>query len=154
MRRSKDAENGRVTTDKGEVLQADLIVAADGVHSAAVKHVLGDDVVQVGDTGWACMRWLVPTEELLSDPETAHLVQDSVTRYFTAAEGAAGFVWYTCRKCAPPPLSSSRRASGNLLTGSFSLLATRCRTACISLVNLIPHMSEKVWMGRSSFYRY
>lgn len=98
---SKDAKNGRVTTESGEVLQADLIVAADGVHSAAVKHVLGDDVVPAGDTGWACMRWLVPTEDLLSDPETAHLVQDSVTRYFTAADGAAGFVWYPCRKCVP-----------------------------------------------------
>ncbi|KAJ0122149.1 hypothetical protein J7T55_002661 [Diaporthe amygdali] len=92
-----DAENGKVTTESGEVLQADLIVAADGVHSAAVKHVLGDDVVQAGDTGWACMRWLVPREEFLSDPETAHMIQNSSTRYFTAAGGAAGLVWYPCR---------------------------------------------------------
>ncbi|KAK9357309.1 hypothetical protein V1504DRAFT_465000 [Lipomyces starkeyi] len=42
---------------------ADLIVAADGVHSTAVKHVLGDEVIEAGDTGWACMRWLVPREE-------------------------------------------------------------------------------------------
>ncbi|KAL1852352.1 hypothetical protein Daus18300_012247 [Diaporthe australafricana] len=92
-----DAENGKVTTESGEVLQADLVVAADGVHSEAVRHVLGDDIVHVGDTGWACMRWLVPTEELLSDPETANLVWDSATRYFTAASGAAGLVWYPCR---------------------------------------------------------
>ena len=94
----QDAENGKVTTESGEVLQADLIVAADGVHSTAVKHVLGDEVVQVGDTGWACMRWLVPREDFLSDPEAAHLIQDSTTRYFTAADGAAGLVWYSCRK--------------------------------------------------------
>ncbi|KAK7698843.1 hypothetical protein SLS64_012196 [Diaporthe eres] len=86
-----DAENGKVTTESGEALQADLIVAADGVHSTAVKHVLGDEVVQVGDTGWACMRWLVPREDLLSDPETAHMIQDSASRYFTAAGGAADF---------------------------------------------------------------
>ncbi|KAH8761156.1 salicylate hydroxylase-like protein [Diaporthe sp. PMI_573] len=92
-----DAENGKVTTESGEVLQADLIVAADGVHSTAVKHVLGDEVVQVGDTGWACMRWLVPREDFLSDPEAAHMIQDSTTRYFTAADGAAGLVWYSCR---------------------------------------------------------
>ncbi|KAI3390932.1 hypothetical protein diail_8347 [Diaporthe ilicicola] len=92
-----DAENGTVTTASGEVLQADLIVAADGVHSSAVGHVLGGDAVQAGDTGWACMRWLVPREELLSDPETADMVQDSATRYFTAAGGAAGLVWYPCR---------------------------------------------------------
>ncbi|KAF2804122.1 salicylate hydroxylase-like protein [Mytilinidion resinicola] len=92
-----DAENGTVTTESGEVLQGDLIIAADGVHSKAVKHVIGDGVVQVGDTGWACMRWLVPREEFLSDPETAHMIQDSSTRYFTAAGGAAGLVWYPCR---------------------------------------------------------
>ncbi|RYP28642.1 hypothetical protein DL767_007124 [Monosporascus sp. MG133] len=93
-----DAENGKVTTKDGDVLQADLVVAADGVHSTAVKHVLGDEgVVQAGDTGWACMRWLVPTDEFLSDPETAHMIQNSATRYFTAAGGAAGLVWYPCR---------------------------------------------------------
>ncbi|ROV97046.1 hypothetical protein VSDG_04192 [Cytospora chrysosperma] len=92
-----DAENGKVTTVDGEVLQADLVVAADGVHSAAVKHVLGDGVIEAGDTGWACMRWLVPRDEFLADPETAHMIQDSSTRYFTAAGGAAGLVWYPCR---------------------------------------------------------
>ncbi|KAL2285285.1 hypothetical protein FJTKL_08235 [Diaporthe vaccinii] len=92
-----DAENGKVTTESGKILQVDLIVAADDVHSTAVKHVLGDEVVQVGDTGWACMRWLAPREDLLSDPETAHMIQDSATRYFTAARGAARLVWYPCR---------------------------------------------------------
>lgn len=92
-----DAENGKVTTENGEVFQADLIVAADGVHSIAVKHVLGDEVVQAGDTGWACMRWLVPREDFLSDPETAYMIQNDSTRYFTAAGGAAGLVWYSCR---------------------------------------------------------
>ena len=96
---TQDAEGGRVTTVNGETLQADLIIAADGVHSTAVKHVLGDEIVEAGDTGWACMWWLVPREELLSDPETADMIQDSTTRYFTAAKGAAGLVWYPCRKC-------------------------------------------------------
>jgi salicylate hydroxylase len=69
------------------------------VHSGAVQHVLDDDVVEAGDTGWACMRWLVPRDELLVDPETADMIQESATRYFTAAQGAAGLVWYPCRKC-------------------------------------------------------
>jgi salicylate hydroxylase len=81
-------------------LQADLVIAADGVHSKAVQHVLDEtEIVQAGDTGWACMRWLVPREDFLSDPETAGMIQDSTTRYFTAADGAAGLVWYPCRKC-------------------------------------------------------
>ncbi|KAG8527708.1 uncharacterized protein KY384_007862 [Bacidia gigantensis] len=93
-----DAKNGKVTMENGEVLQADLIIAADGVHSNAVQHVLDDNqVVQSGDTGWACMRWLVPRDDFLSDPETAHMIRDSSTRYFTGSEGAAGLVWYPCR---------------------------------------------------------
>nr|A0A8K1Y6D8.1 RecName: Full=FAD-dependent monooxygenase phomE; AltName: Full=Phomopsin biosynthesis cluster protein E [Diaporthe leptostromiformis]BDA39137.1 flavin-dependent monooxygenase [Diaporthe leptostromiformis] len=94
---SYDAEGAKVTTENGEVLRADLIIAADGVHSTAVKQVLGDEVVQAGDTGWACMRWLVPSDDFLSDPQTAHMIQDSTTRYFTAAGGAAALVWYPCR---------------------------------------------------------
>ena len=99
MRVYQDAVNGTVTNENGEVLKADLIVAADGVHSEATQHVLGDEDVLSGDTGWACMRWLVPREDLLADPATAGMIQDSSTRYFTAAEGAAGLVWYPCRKC-------------------------------------------------------
>lgn len=90
--------NGKVTLEGGKTLQADLIVAADGVHSTAVDHVLGPNKVQAGDTGWSCMRWLVPTEDLLSDPETADLVDNSVQRFFAPASGVGGFVWYPCRK--------------------------------------------------------
>ncbi|KAI9695809.1 MAG: hypothetical protein M1820_008402 [Bogoriella megaspora] len=87
-----DAENGKVVTEDGEALQADLVVAADGVRSTAVKHVLGEgENVQARDTGWACMRWLVPRDDLLCDPETAHMIEDSATRYFTASGGAADF---------------------------------------------------------------
>lgn len=91
------AARGRVTTEGGEVLQADLVVAADGVHSAAVRHVLDGENVRE-DTGWACMRWLVPTGELLADPATARLVEESAARFFGAAGGAAAFIWYPCRK--------------------------------------------------------
>jgi hypothetical protein len=43
------------------------------------------------------MRWLVPTEELLADADTASLVEDSTQRYFMGARGG-GLVWYPCRK--------------------------------------------------------
>jgi hypothetical protein len=43
------------------------------------------------------MRWLVPTKELLADPGTASLVEDSTQRYFVGSRGG-GLVWYSCRK--------------------------------------------------------
>lgn len=146
-----DAGNGKVTTEDGEVLQAHLVVSADGMHSTAVKHVLGDDgIVQAGDTGWACMRWLVPTDEFLSDPETAHMIQDSATRYFTAAGGAAGLVWYPCRKC----VVSRALLHHNIVPSHICLatcadcfgetLATNSRTSFTSRGNLTPPTLEKV----------
>ncbi|TPX07424.1 uncharacterized protein E0L32_002106 [Thyridium curvatum] len=91
-----DAEHAKVTTADGTVRQADLIIAANGVHSTAREHVVITDKSDVNDTGWASMRWLVPTEELLADPETAPLVEDSTQRYFIGARGG-GLVWYPCR---------------------------------------------------------
>ena len=47
-----DAEAGTVTIEDGEVLQAHLVVVADGLYLTAVEHILGDDgVVEAGDTG-------------------------------------------------------------------------------------------------------
>lgn len=146
-----NAENAEVTTENGEVLQAHLVVAADGVHSTAVQHVLGEEAsVEVGDTGWSCMRWLVPTDELLSNPETSHMIPDSATRYFTAADGAAGLVWYPCRKYVELRSGSiSRHLHSTKMFGNFGLLcfetlAMRFRTFCTSRRISTAHMLEKV----------
>lgn len=95
---TQDAAHGKAILADNKVLQADLIVAADGVHSTAVAHILANEEVRASNTGWACMRWLVPTEELLSDPTTSSSVKDSVQRFFIGAPGAGALVWYPCRK--------------------------------------------------------
>ncbi|OAA56178.1 FAD binding domain-containing protein [Niveomyces insectorum RCEF 264] len=91
-----DSVNAKVTTADGTVWQADLILAANGVHSTAREHVLPADESDTSDTGWATMRWLVPTEELLANPDTASLVEDSTQRFFMGTRGG-GLVWYPCR---------------------------------------------------------
>ena len=60
-----------MTLADGQTLQADLVVAANGVHSTTRSHVVSKDEDRARDTGWASMRWLIPTEELLADPKTA-----------------------------------------------------------------------------------
>lgn len=94
----QDAAEGKVILADDKVMQADLIVAADGVHSKAVGHVLGDKETQASNTGWSCMRWLVPTEEFLSDPETSTMIKDSMQRFFMGAPGGGALVWYPCRE--------------------------------------------------------
>ena len=68
------------------------------MHSKAVRHVLDGEEAEARDTGWATMRWLLPTEELLSDPEISGFVKESTTRYFMGSQNTGGLVWYPCRK--------------------------------------------------------
>ncbi|KAF2128248.1 hypothetical protein P153DRAFT_398091 [Dothidotthia symphoricarpi CBS 119687] len=80
-----DTVNAKVTLAYGTIWRADLVIAAHDVHSTAREYVLATDESHVSDTGWATRRWLLPTEELLTDPNTASLIEDSTQRYFVGA---------------------------------------------------------------------
>ncbi|KAF2234502.1 hypothetical protein EV356DRAFT_153730 [Viridothelium virens] len=79
-------------------MKAGLIAATNGVHSTAVEYVLGHGESRASSTGWVAMRWLVPTEELVSDPDTSSLIKESALRPFIGSQGISGLVWYPCRK--------------------------------------------------------
>ena len=70
-----DAEYGIITTEGGTTLRADLIVAADGVHSQAHKHVLGY-AVPATPNGATNIRFILPTKALLDDPVTRPMLDD------------------------------------------------------------------------------
>ncbi|KAH1906962.1 hypothetical protein KXW29_001717 [Aspergillus fumigatus] len=89
-----DAENGSVTLTDGSVHQADLVVAADGVHTTAIHQVIGHATPAVA-TGSAAFRFLIPTEDIQGDPETAHLLEDGLMRIYVA-EGVRRLIWYSC----------------------------------------------------------
>ena len=58
----ESAEGVRVTLDDGRVMDAELLVGADGIRSVVRRHVLGDD--QPRFTGQVAWRCLVPTERI------------------------------------------------------------------------------------------
>ncbi|GIJ86733.1 hypothetical protein Asppvi_005628 [Aspergillus pseudoviridinutans] len=89
-----DAENGSVTLADGSIHRADLVVAADGVHTTAIHQVIGHATPAVA-TGSAAFRFLIPTEYIQQDPETAHLLEDGLMRIYVA-EGVRRLVWYSC----------------------------------------------------------
>ncbi|RHZ63413.1 putative salicylate hydroxylase [Aspergillus thermomutatus] len=91
---SFDAENGSVTLSDGSIHRADLVVAADGVHTTAIHQVIGHATPAVS-TGSAAFRFLIPTEEIQQDPETAKLLEDGVMRIYVA-EGVRRLIWYSC----------------------------------------------------------
>ncbi|KAL3434377.1 hypothetical protein BDV09DRAFT_195887 [Aspergillus tetrazonus] len=96
-----NTEDGSITLRDGSIHYADLLVAADGVHSSAIRHVVGHPTPVVA-TGWAVFRWLIPTEELEGDPEIAPLlkgplsVQDGLSRFLSTDENMRRIVWYSC----------------------------------------------------------
>jgi salicylate hydroxylase len=94
----QDPEAGTVTLENSKVDSADLIVAAEGVHSRATKVILGA-LQQPTPTDQSAFRFLIPTSEIAADPETADFVKDDEGRFkvFTGARGNR-IVWYPCRK--------------------------------------------------------
>lgn len=72
---SYDAEKGGIILTDGTTYTADLVVAADGVHSASPRHILGHDF-DATYTGTTIVRFMLPTSSIRSDPQTAHLVEN------------------------------------------------------------------------------
>lgn len=68
-----DFENAIVHLATGERLQADLVVAADGVNSVARKAFLPELGDGLEKTGWAAYRAQVSVEKIKANPTTAHV---------------------------------------------------------------------------------
>ena len=85
----------------GATLKADLLIGADGVHSFAVKEVIGYDSPAV-PKGLSCFRFLLQSEELIEDPKTVALMEnhEGKARYYVIAQGknTKRIVWYPCRE--------------------------------------------------------
>lgn len=73
---SADPRVPAVTLESGAVIQADLIIGADGVKSTIREIVVGgpDKPVATGD---AAYRAIIPTAALLQDPDLKHLVDET-----------------------------------------------------------------------------
>ncbi|KAH6692560.1 hypothetical protein F5X68DRAFT_220692 [Plectosphaerella plurivora] len=76
-----DPEAGTVTLDGGKVLEADVIVGADGIHSVVRNAVVGSDEHAPIPTGISAYRILIPTETLadLALPSDVVDLKDPVT---------------------------------------------------------------------------
>lgn len=92
--------NGSVTLMDGSIHAADLIVAADGVHSIAAKII--DDGSPAIPTGQSAFRFLIPTEVIRENPSAASLLEDGVMKILTGTDERR-LVWYPCAKCVQEP---------------------------------------------------
>ncbi|KAM3067751.1 hypothetical protein ACMFMG_011487 [Clarireedia jacksonii] len=91
-----NAEAGTVTLKDGSTLSADLIIGADGVHSTAVKEVVGFENPAIS-TGVTVLRTLIPVKDILADEECASLMDNIDGRFGNFIMGKTRVVWYPCR---------------------------------------------------------
>ncbi|RDW75683.1 hypothetical protein BP5796_06504 [Coleophoma crateriformis] len=90
--------DGTVTLADGSTMKADLVVGADGLHSEAVKAVIATEN-EAHPTGLVCFRFLLSTQELLDDPETAPLMENHDGRFRSYVDPAGKrLIWYPCRE--------------------------------------------------------
>ncbi|KAF9895153.1 hypothetical protein FE257_000055 [Aspergillus nanangensis] len=97
-----DSEAGSITLADGSIHHGDLVVAADGVHSAAASHVVGHDNPAVS-SGLALFRFLISTDELFRDPELVPIlkegftkIEDGVMRTLITEDSIKRMVWFPC----------------------------------------------------------
>lgn len=92
-----------MTLADGTKRAGNLIVAADGIHSLAVKYVVGyENPAQ--KTGFVIFRFLIPTEVIRQDDETKDLMKggdgatggDGISLILEDKEDRR-LIWYPCR---------------------------------------------------------
>ncbi|KAK8017981.1 Monooxygenase- FAD-binding protein [Apiospora marii] len=92
----------RVVLESGEEVRGDLVVGADGVHSAIKSYVVGQEGRGKADfSGMAAFRFLLKTDQLRADEELASLMEasgDVVSLLADTAETTKErhMIWYTC----------------------------------------------------------
>ena len=90
---------GIVKLQDGTVMHADVVVAADGVHSRAHKHVLGSEVPAT-PAGMTNVRFVLETKAVLDDPVTAKIMDDGpgCLAFYWAPDGKSTLMRYPCHK--------------------------------------------------------
>ncbi|EGO54202.1 hypothetical protein NEUTE1DRAFT_49030 [Neurospora tetrasperma FGSC 2508] len=100
-----DPSKPSVTLSDNTVLTADLIIAADGVHSRAPEYVLGhpNQPQMLPDPKLnTCYRFLIPTAEIADDPDTEFFLDEDrkeakVCRLWPDVKGRKRVIAYRCR---------------------------------------------------------
>jgi len=96
------SEAGTVELSDGSSHQADLVVAADGLHSIVRTMVTGKQATSVG-TSMSAFRFLLPTELLQRNPELCELLDWKARGASILADTAdtlneRHMVWYDCQR--------------------------------------------------------
>ena len=98
-----DACEGWIALEDGERHYADLIVGADGIHSALRAMVVGSDKVKVVATGLSAFRFLISTQKMREDPALEELLKwksagASMLANLADPVPERHMMWYDCQE--------------------------------------------------------
>ena len=93
----QNPEIGTVTLKNAEVISADLIIAADGVHTMAADLVLGQPI-PAAQTNTSAFRFLIPTADLKNAGGARKFLEYEGSMKIFVGEGGKRVVWYPCRR--------------------------------------------------------
>ncbi len=97
----EDPDAPSITLASGEVIEGDIVVGADGIHSVASEAVLGYRTTPVSPAHQNyCYRFLIPASVLEADPETRYwnVGTEGKGRLFVDNERQRRLVSYVCRE--------------------------------------------------------
>ena len=99
---SYDPIEGSISLRDSSMRTADLIVAADGLHSIAHKCVLGEER-SVIPTDTTALRFMIPSEDIMANHITAPLLAkgDGQFTILCSADRQTWILRYPCRKYVP-----------------------------------------------------
>ncbi|KAH6683935.1 hypothetical protein B0J14DRAFT_571724 [Halenospora varia] len=96
-----DPDTPSITLTNGRTITADLVIAADGVHSSAVEAILGKtNPPSPAKHANCCYRFLISRHDLESDPETKFFLEGQQPlgcRIWPDNENQRRLVCYSCR---------------------------------------------------------
>ncbi|KAL4914083.1 hypothetical protein BDW62DRAFT_148850 [Aspergillus aurantiobrunneus] len=76
-----DPHSSTITLENGEVVTGDVVLGADGIHSAAKSKLPGGENIKTFSSGKNAFRFLIARKDALEDPETTDLAQELGTWY-------------------------------------------------------------------------
>ncbi|RPB04213.1 FAD/NAD(P)-binding domain-containing protein [Choiromyces venosus 120613-1] len=148
-----DFEKNELILKDGERYSGDVIIGADGVHSALRSAVLGENTPAL-PSGQSAFRFLIPVSEILVDPVTAPFVAKTGMLQVWMADDKR-IVIYPCRYnlllnfvcCHPDTVNSSNTEDWSQDASKAELLDMYkdFSPAMIALLSKVPANEIKLW---------
>jgi len=105
----QEADGVRATLDDGTVLEADLLIGADGAHSALRRMLFGPDGAAARPLGYRAAAFQIPDRHGLGEDFLSYAEPGRLSEVYTLADGTLATLYaWRCTDTAPVPPAERR----------------------------------------------